>query len=149
MTTKSITPATKYRVAIRDIAIAHGWSFEQLDNDPRVDRFIKGKTVVDVTHGPSNLITAAEVLVGDKVLKSVAKSGKMYQVQEILTGVEDPDHTRHIRLQREQVAKYESGQGIAKIKSEAAPASAPVPAPKQAAAPKRRAPAKKTAPVSA
>ena len=107
------TPATKYRVAIRDIAVANGWTFNQLSTS--IDQFTKGDDVVAVQHGPSNLISTAERRIGDKGHDVVSRAGKMFQVQAWLTGQPDPDHTRYIRLTPEQVRRYESGQGIAKI----------------------------------
>lgn len=111
--TATTTPATKYRVAIRDIAVANGWTFDQLSTS--LDQFTKGDDVIVVAHGPSNLISTAERRIGDKGHDVVSRSGKMFQVQAWLTGQPDPDHTRYIRLSAEQVRKYESGQGIAKI----------------------------------
>lgn len=142
MTTQTITPATKYRVAIRDMAIANGWTFTQVGS---LDRFEKGDQVVAVEHGPSNLITRAAKSVANRQFDETPRAGKMFVVQEWLTGVADPDHSRFIRLTPEQVRKYESGQGIAKIapslgeKIEAAQTKADEPV----KAPKPKAPARK------
>lgn len=150
MTTKTLTPATKYRVAIRDIAIANDWTFTQVS--PTLDRFEKGDQVVAVEHGPSNLITRAAKSVGKKQFDETPRAGKMFVVQEWLTGVADPDHQRFIRLTPEQVRKYESGQGIAKIamaqlpaqdqaeveEAHVIPAKEPVKAPKPRKAPTPR-----------
>jgi cell division septation protein DedD len=108
-----VKPATKYRVAIRDIAVTNGWTFRQLS--PSIDQFTKDDAVIAVEHGPSNLITRAERLVGDKQLDTARKRGKMFDVQAWLTGQPDPDQQRYIRLSADQVRRYESGQGIAKI----------------------------------
>jgi hypothetical protein len=134
MSNVKISPATKYRVEIRKIAVANGWEFEQLADNPRVDRFTKGKTVVDVTHGPSNLITTAEKLDG-KELVPAPSNGKMFTVQAWLTGIADPDHSRSIRLSREQAAANESGQGLAKIVTPAV--GDPEPKPVKATAPSK------------
>lgn len=158
---KKTSPATKYRVAIRDIAIQNGWRFEQLG---RIDRFTKGDEVVAVEHGPSNLITRAERAKGTNHFETARNRGKMFDVQAWLTGVPDPEQERYIRLSPEQVRKYESGQGIAKIDGVAAvmagaeekqlapkptapePKRAPA---KKAPAPKAKAPAPKPAPRAA
>ena len=62
------TPATKYRVAIRDIAVANGWTFNQLSTS--IDQFTKGDDVVAVQHGPSNLISTAERRIGGRLLRT-------------------------------------------------------------------------------
>lgn len=129
-TQTKITPATKYRVAVRDIAIQNGWTFTQLN--PQLDKFEKNGTVIAVSHGPSNLISTAEKLTADNKHDVTERSGKMFQVQEWLTGIADPNHERYIRLTPEQVKRYESGQGIAKLTGvfTATPADEPVLAPK-------------------
>jgi hypothetical protein len=146
----TIKPATKYRVAIRDIAVSQGWTFEQ--RSVQTDRFTKGATTIDVHHGPSNLIRSAEILVPGKPIKRIEGGGKMFEVQAVLTGQPDPTHKRFIRLNNEQIARYESGQGIAKITAhvsaviEQADAKAAVkPAPKPAAPAKKVTPAKPAA----
>lgn len=134
MTVSIITPATKYRVAIRDIAISHGWEFTQIATS--TDRFTKGGATIDVHHGPSNLITVAEKVDGKSITKT-SRSGKMFDVQAWLTGTPDPDRTNYIRLTEEQIRAYESGQGKAKIAVIDAPAPtkpAPAPAPAKSAA---------------
>ena len=158
VSTSTTKPATKYRVAIRDQAVNNGWVFTPLGE--AIDRFEKGNVVIDVTHGPSDLITTAEKVDGKSHVK-VPKKGKMFVVQEWITGIADPDQERFIRLTPEQIRQYESGQGIAKVrlnladkvaevdakpkaKSTPAPAKAPVKAqdPKPAAKPVPKAPAK-------
>ena len=132
---KRVPAATKYRIAIRQIAVDNGWTFKQLN--PSVDRFTKGNQRVDVQHGPSNLIAAAERAVGNSIARS-GTQGKMFVVQSWLTGVKDEINPKtgkgsnFIRLTPEQVAKFESGQGIAKIASvdEIVEASRTVPAKK-------------------
>lgn len=137
MSATTIKPATKYRVAIRDIAIRNGWTFEQVSES--TDRFEKNNSVALVHHGPSNLITRAE-LTTPKGTQVSAKSGKMFDVQAWLTGVADPDRSNFIRLSPEQVKKFESGESIAKIAAEHEIHVAPAPFP---AAKPRKAPAKK------
>jgi hypothetical protein len=122
MSTTAIHPATKYRVAIRDIAIKHGWTWTQ--ESASTDRFVKADMAIDVHHGPSNLISYAEVATA-KGLDEIKGGQKMFRVQALLTGVADPKHENFIRLSRDQVLKYESGQGIAKIAAIVVETSAP------------------------
>lgn len=116
-----VPAGTKYRVAIRQIAVDNGWTFKQLNAG--VDRFTKGDQRVDVSHGPSNLIASAERAIGNSIARA-GTQGKMFVVQSWLTGVKDEINPKtgkgsnFIRLTPEQVAKYESGKGIAKISTE-------------------------------
>ena len=139
-------PATKYRVAIRDIAIRNAWTFTQVSD--RTDRFEKKGTVVDVHHGPSNLIVKAEKVDGKSHVET-GRGGKMFDVQAWLTGVADPERENYIRLSPEQVAKFESGQGIAKISTEVELHPAPIPAAKPAPKPRARKASTDTAPAKA
>lgn len=139
MTVTSKAPTgTKYRVAIRVIAADNGWKFEQLSTS--VDRFTKGKTVVDVAHSPTNLISTAEKVEGNSHTRA-GSQGKMFTVQAWLTGVADPidpktgKGKRFIRLTPEQVLKFESNKGIALIKViDSKVVAADKPADKEAAA---------------
>lgn len=147
MTVTKMSPATKYRVAVRQIAVDNGWTFSQ--TSAATDRFSKGSTTVDVHHSPSHLISNAEIAT-PKGLDTIKGSGKMFEVQAVLTGVADPDHSHFIRLSGEQVVKFESGQGIAKIAAAAtAPRSVPASKPvnpvsavKAVSSPKPRTPRK-------
>lgn len=145
-------PNTKYRVAIRTIAVDNGWTFDQPDFSR--DVFTRDGETLTVHHNHNNAITAAERQVNpDANVESLPSTrGKMFVVQEWLTGIEDTydpktgKGKRFIRLTPEQVKRFESGQGIAKIKGEPtvkAEATTPVktPAPKPA-------PAKKPTPRS-
>lgn len=141
---------TKYRVAIRSIAVDNGWTFDQPDASR--DVFTRDGETLTVHHNHNNAITAAERQVSpDANVESLPSTrGKMFVVQEWLTGIEDTydpktgKGKRFIRLTPEQVKRFESGQGIAKIKGEVtteAKAEVKTPAPKPA-------PAKKPTPRS-
>lgn len=135
-TTTKVSTNTKYRVAIRVIGIDNGWKFDQISTS--TDRFTKGKTVVDVVHSPTNLISTAEKVEGNSHTQA-GSQGKMFTVQAWLTGVADPIDSktgkgkRFIRLTPEQVLKFESGKGVALIKTLDTAAAASKEAPATAA----------------
>ena len=122
--TTTISTNTKYRVAIRHIGVDNSWTFDQPDASR--DVFTRGDEKITVHHNHNNAITAAERQVGkDANVESLPSSrGKMFVVQEWLTGIEDTydpktgKGKRFIRLTDEQVRRFESGQGMAKIKTD-------------------------------
>lgn len=111
-----VTNSTKYRVAIRSIAVDQGWAFSQISSE--TDLFTKDGVSIRVHHGPSQLISFAEKADEkgsyDQLVKGAGK--KMFKVQSWLTGVADPEHRNYIRLSDEQVAEFESGKGLAMVK---------------------------------
>ena len=118
-TSTKVSNGTKYRVAVRVIAVDNKWTYEQFGP---IDRFSKGNVVIDVTYGPSNSISTAEKVAGNSHTLT-GSTGKMFVVQEWLTGIKDPINpktgkgVRFIRLTTDQVTKFESGKGIALIKA--------------------------------
>lgn len=110
---KPVKVATKYRVAIRDIAVEVGWTMTQISTN--IDRFERAGVVLDVHHGPADRIVAAEKVEGNSHTW-VAEHGhdrKMFRVRDALVGTKNPSY---LVLTPEQVARYESGRGIAAVK---------------------------------
>lgn len=115
-----VSDASKYRVAIREIARKAGWKFSQIANE--TDRFERTvgegddavTTVVDVHHSAKDYVVEAEKVEGDSHswLTSEGRARKMFRVNGWLSG----DDESFIRLDAKQVARFESGRGIAKIR---------------------------------
>jgi hypothetical protein len=118
-TTAVQSNATKYRVAVRVIGVDNKFVFAQVD--PFTDSFTRGDTVIHVRHNGNDRITEAEMVQGDSITRLPSSRGKMFVVQEWLTGIADEydpktgKGKRFINLSPEQVKLFESGKGVAKI----------------------------------
>lgn len=109
----TVTNATKYRIAVRALAVEKGWKFVQTTTG--TDRFERAGVVVDVHHGQANRIAAAEMTDGKSFAKTT-RAAKMLQVQTWLTGEAVDRFKTSANFSDEQLAQFESGKGIALIK---------------------------------
>lgn len=117
-----VSDGTKYRVAIRDIGQQAGWTFTQVATS--TDRFTQGEVTWDATYTAGDRLREVEKVVkGAAPVRMDWKRGKLFRLQEALTGIADEydpktgKGKRFIRLSADQVKTYESGRGIAKIAS--------------------------------
>lgn len=105
--------ATKYRVAVRILAVEAGFEFEQLSST--VDRFTKGELVITAHHSAKDFLTRAERSDGKHYDAIVpATQLKIERVKAWIEGA-DPKNVDRWTLPRSEWDRCESGRGIAKV----------------------------------
>lgn len=112
-TKDKVTSATKFRVACRVAGVTNGWKLVQITSG--TDQYTKEGTVVHIHHGPSDLVTSAEMLVGEELTTITSKDKlKVERAHNWLVPADQA--TQFLKVAKDLVTKYESGKGVAAIK---------------------------------
>lgn len=110
---KKLHPATFYRVGTRVKASEAGWTFTQIATG--TDRYERDGVVVDIHHGPSNLMVAAEKTEGDAHDSIRDGQLKLEKAAVNYLGLDVPLTGWYMPKAERAALKIESGRGFAKI----------------------------------